>query len=342
MPRDPHIGANLPGMPRILPADRPAPPPHRVEDEAAPGLPRPIPPPAPGQQPGADATAKLEAFQPSGAETRMKAPTRRPPAAEPLVDPAEEIVRAPKLSHLVAERLRAQIANGELASGDSLPAEAELLKRFKVSRPTLREALRILESEQLIQLGRGARHGALVLGPSIGMAAQYGGLYLATHGTTLGDIHQVRMLLEPPLTSILAARKDKRFLDDLQDCIRQEQLALRDHDYVAAVGGTNDFHRRLVNLSENRALRLLAGMLHDISVGLYPQLVIAARRGQGETAAQRTERSVESHARLVQLLRAGKAAEAERFWRDYMQATAEWLASTRLASLRIEVPASPR
>jgi DNA-binding FadR family transcriptional regulator len=271
----------------------------------------------------------------------MQGTSRRKGAAATTSGPSEG-VRAPKLSHLVAERLRSQIASGELVSGDTLPAEAELLRRFQVSRPTLREALRVLESEQLIQLGRGARNGALVLGPSISMAAQYGGLYLATHGTTLGDIHQVRMLLEPPLASLLASRKDKRFLEDLQECIREEQLALKERDFVAVVGVTNDFHRRLVNLSDNRTLRLLAGMLHDISVGLYPQLVLASRRGQGETSAQRTEKSVESHARLVQLLRAGKAAEAERFWREYMRATADWLAVTKLSNLRIEVPSSGR
>jgi DNA-binding FadR family transcriptional regulator len=174
------------------------------------------------------------------------------------------------------------------------------------------------------------------------MAAQYGGLFLATHGTTLGDIHQVRMLLEPPLTALLAQRKDKRFVHDLQQCIREEQHALHDHDYVGAVGGTNNFHRQLVNLSENQALRLLAGMLHDMSASLYPQLVLAAHRGHGETATQRTERSVESHASLVQLLRAGKATEAERFWRAYMQTTAEWLAATKLANLRIVAPAATR
>ncbi len=270
----------------------------------------------------------------------MKAKTKRATSGDAEVAAPADSVRTPKLSHLVAERLRAQIANGELASGDSLPAEAELLKRFRVSRPTLRETLRILESEQLIRLGRGTRHGALVLGPSIGMAAQYGGLYLATHGTTLGDIHQVRMLLEPPLAALLAVRKDKKFLQELQECVREEQEALRNHDYVAAVAGTNNFHRQLVNLSQNQALRLLAGMVHDMSASLYPQIVMAARRGHGESAAQRTARSVESHATLVQLLRTSKAAEAERFWRGYMQATAEWLDATKLANLRIEATAS--
>src|SRR5207253_9697326 len=67
--------------------------------------------------------------------------------------------RAPKLSHALVERFRARIASGELKPGDTLPPESELLQQLRVSRPTLRQALRVLESESLIQLGKGARTG---------------------------------------------------------------------------------------------------------------------------------------------------------------------------------------
>jgi DNA-binding FadR family transcriptional regulator len=76
-------------------------------------------------------------------------------------------VRAPKLPLIIAQQLRAQIACGELRPGDSLPSESELLKDFGISRPTLREALRVLESETLIQLGRGSRSGATILAPGL-------------------------------------------------------------------------------------------------------------------------------------------------------------------------------
>src|ERR1700726_4007530 len=121
-------------------------------------------------------------------------------------------VRAPKLSHIVAERLRAQIAAGQLNSGDTLPSEADMIRLFNVSRPIMREALRVLEAESLIRLGRGARAGATVLAPSINTAARFGVLYLATHRTTLGMIHEVRSLLEPPLAALLAQRATKSAL----------------------------------------------------------------------------------------------------------------------------------
>ena len=66
-------------------------------------------------------------------------------------------VRVPKMAELVAARLRRMIVRGELVEGDALPSETALMEEFAVSRPTLREAFRVLESESLINVRRGAR-----------------------------------------------------------------------------------------------------------------------------------------------------------------------------------------
>lgn len=65
------------------------------------------------------------------------------------------IVKIPKASELVAATLRRQIVTGELKPGELLPNEAILMQQFGVSRPTLREAFRILESEAIITVLRG-------------------------------------------------------------------------------------------------------------------------------------------------------------------------------------------
>src|ERR1700722_316778 len=66
-------------------------------------------------------------------------------------------VRVPKAGELVAEQLRRQIVSGELREGDALPPESTLVERYGVSRPTLREAFRILEAEHIIEIKRGGR-----------------------------------------------------------------------------------------------------------------------------------------------------------------------------------------
>src|SRR5215207_5826071 len=93
--------------------------------------------------------------------------------------PAEaRVVRVPKAGEMVANQLRRTILSGGLKEGDSLPLEKELLAHFGVSRPTLREAFRMLEAEGLISISRGSRTGATVHQPNIHVAARYMGFVL--------------------------------------------------------------------------------------------------------------------------------------------------------------------
>ena len=59
------------------------------------------------------------------------------------------LISTPKMAEVVARLLRSQVARGELVAGDALPSERDFIDRFGISRPTLREAIRILESEGL-------------------------------------------------------------------------------------------------------------------------------------------------------------------------------------------------
>ena len=114
-------------------------------------------------------------------------------------------MRLPKMAELIADRLRRQIVRGELREGDALPPESELLERFDVSRPTLREAFRVLESESLITVRRGAHGGARVQVPNIDVAARFAGFILEHRETTLDDVYQSRILIEPPIVGMRGA-----------------------------------------------------------------------------------------------------------------------------------------
>jgi len=247
-------------------------------------------------------------------------------------------IRAPKLSHVVAEQLRSKIATGALKTGDSLPSEGDLLKQFGISRPTLREALRVLESEGLIQLSRGARAGASVLGPSIETAARYGELYLASQGTTLGEINEVRMLLEPPLVSLLTGRAKKDLVRLLTQTVAQQRAALDADDFAGAVAAISDFHGQLMMFSQNRALGLLVGMLSEILPAAYTRLLHNGSDSLQKMLRRRTRKSSEAHAQLVEIILNGQAAEAERFWREYMEETAAFLQEARIANVKVEIP----
>src|ERR1051325_1239182 len=128
------------------------------------------------------------------------------PDAVRVVDVAAP-VKVPKTAELVATQLRNQIVRGELKEGDALPPETNLMEQFGVSRPTLREAFRVLESEALITVRRGSRGGARIDVPNDSVAARYAGLVLQYRGATWADVLEARAVIEPPCAGLLAARR---------------------------------------------------------------------------------------------------------------------------------------
>src|SRR6202012_6259409 len=95
------------------------------------------------------------------------------------------VMRAPKPGELVATHLRRQIVRGELRPGETLPLESQLMEQYGVSRPTLREAFRILESETLISVRSGGHGGARVVAPEVSVAAGRVGPLLPMQGAPL-------------------------------------------------------------------------------------------------------------------------------------------------------------
>ena len=127
--------------------------------------------------------------------------------------------RGPRAAALVAGYLRQQIVEANIQEGDDLPSEAVLMKQFDVSRPTLREALRVLESEGLLTVRRGSLGGFRVHAPDPRVAAQFAGRVLQHRGATLADIAQVRLMLEPQCAKLVAQHRTKSDLKRLKKCL---------------------------------------------------------------------------------------------------------------------------
>jgi len=98
---------------------------------------------------------------------------------------------------VLAERLRAQILGEGLQPGDPLWSEAELINRFSLARATVRETLRLLENDGLIEIRRGRNGGVVVREPDLAQSARSIALRLAMRGTTLRALFEYRLLIEP-------------------------------------------------------------------------------------------------------------------------------------------------
>jgi GntR family transcriptional repressor for pyruvate dehydrogenase complex len=230
-------------------------------------------------------------------------------------------LRVPKMAELVAGRLRRQIVRGELAEGEALPSEAALMEQFKISRPTLREAFRVLESEALINVRRGAHGGARVQVPDADVAARYAGLILEYRGTTLEDLYEARIVLEPPCVALLAQRRTDEDMEQLR-------LALAEHDALVgqplrSIRTHMAFHAQLIVLTGNQTLRVLMGMLeHIIDLANWSHI----KSDHGTPAHQRASRKgLNAHHRVVDLIEAKDAAAAEQLWRKHLTEARDYL-----------------
>lgn len=231
-----------------------------------------------------------------------------------------ERVRVPKTAELVAAGLRRRIVRGELKEGDALPPESVLMEQFGISRPTLREAFRVLEAESLITIRRGSRGGARIRTPSQEVAAQHAGLLLQMRGATLGDVFRVRLLIEPPAAAMLGSQKSRKAAAAIRKALGEEEQAMGDP--VAFGHAAARFHEQVVELAGNHTLAIFAAMLADIIDRHTAQLPREA--AAAPTQPERMRRAHRSHEKLVQLIEKGGASQAEAHWRSHMESLGQW------------------
>lgn len=214
----------------------------------------------------------------------------------------------------IADELRRLIVSGKLSEGDSLGHEPELVERFKVSRPSLREALRILEAEGLITVVRGMLGGIIVHEPDERMTARTAALVLQARNVSLADVYEARTFLEPTAVRVIASLRSRQgAVAELRQLIKQEVRVILDPD---AFGPANArFHERLVALAGNQTLTIVAEMLNEV---VTRAVTAISKTGLSADSVATRRRGIRSQERLVALVEAGDAAEAEAHWRTHL------------------------
>lgn len=170
----------------------------------------------------------------------------------------------PRLAELVADALRQRILDGELVDGQLLPNQESLLTEFNVSKPSLREAQRILEAEGLITVRRGNVGGAVVHRPQARHAAYTLALVLQTRHVPLDDVSSALKQLEGTCAGLCAARPDRAHtvVPVLRGCNERAAAALGDE--LAYVAATADFHRNMVGCCGSATMGIIVGTLESL------------------------------------------------------------------------------
>jgi GntR family transcriptional repressor for pyruvate dehydrogenase complex len=183
----------------------------------------------------------------------------QPPADTPL-----RVQRVKPAYQQVADELRRQIVAGALKPGHRLPSEADLAQLFGVGRGTVREALRLLVSRQLVETTRGVQGGSFVSTPDpaqlindLGGAL---GVLVMTPKLSVADLLEARLLLEPTAARLAAERADDQAVAAVQRAARTVHDASDPGDFTGHV----EFHTAVLLASGNSMLALMLQPISDV------------------------------------------------------------------------------
>jgi GntR family transcriptional regulator, transcriptional repressor for pyruvate dehydrogenase complex len=228
-----------------------------------------------------------------------------------------------RVAETVAAELRSRILSGD-GSGDGgyrLPTQDQLVREFGVSYPSVREALRILETEGLVTVRRGSVGGAEVHRPDESSAAYHLGLALQGGRVTLRDLADGLQLLEPLCAAECARRADRG--EAVVPALRANVAASAGltGDGVAFTRVAREFHDLLVAFSPNATVRYVVSSLVTLwSAQEQTWAEALTRRGEYPSPAE-ADSAVRAHQRITEEIAAGNDEQARRLARTHLAAT---------------------
>jgi len=218
-------------------------------------------------------------------------------------------------SEQIAAQLRIWLEQQQLKAGERIGTEQELADEFGVSRPTMREALRLLSAAHLIRVGRGRAGGIFVARtPSEGMSRNLSesiALMLSAQTISMAELLDARLSLEVPIAGRAAVNADDEVVARLEQAIADAE----GHQPGSEAWNTADgrFHATLAEASGNQLLHALTGWILEV---LQPSLIV--------TISPRVdaEAILAQHRAILRAVRRRQRSAAERA----MQAHIEYLA----------------
>jgi GntR family transcriptional repressor for pyruvate dehydrogenase complex len=214
-------------------------------------------------------------------------------------------------SEQVAIQIQHYMQSEGLGPGDFLGREEDLADEFGVSRPTLREALKLLASGNLIRATKGPGGGIFVAHTAEqGMSRSLSdaiSMMLETGAVTLDDLLDARLLLEVPLAGLAAYQPDEETLKRLRESLETAAASQDDAEVMAATDA--NIHRTIAAASGNRMIQALTSWIFEV---VQPSLIEVLQPAVVHSAL------IEQHEALVSAIEKGDPARAERAMKDHL------------------------
>jgi GntR family transcriptional regulator, transcriptional repressor for pyruvate dehydrogenase complex len=218
------------------------------------------------------------------------------------------VIRMPKSkTEQVAQQLLDRIIAAGLAPGSSFGTEAELLQLFGVSRPTLRESLRILESQGVLELRPGPGGGIMVRKPPIDTLARSLSVFLRLHEVPFVAVLRTREVIEPALAAEAAQNASDADVADLQASIdRMKGLGKNQEAFIEE---NRVFHGVIARASGNEVMEIFWKTISALATGEI--------HGVRYTAAN-MQHIIDAHQSIADAIRGRDAAAASERMRSHL------------------------
>jgi len=163
-------------------------------------------------------------------------------------------IKKTRLAEEAVKQIQALIRSKKLKPGTRLPSERELMEKFKISRASVREALRILEIMGQIDVKPGS--GIYVRGMKEDIFLPLTA-WLPDHKETLQNHFEARQVLEPRGASFAAQRASNKIIKSMKKTLSDFKEKMEKKDLVGAIMADVEFHRLISQATENKTLMLL-------------------------------------------------------------------------------------
>ena len=228
-----------------------------------------------------------------------------------------------KLSDQVFDRLRNLIVSGELVPGDTMPSERELMEKYEVGRPVVREALQSLANKGLITISHGERSRVNALNADIALHQldDIAKLLLNAEPANLEHLKQVRRILEVGTIKIAAEHATAKDIAELRTLVEKQEEHIG--NTKAFIKADVNFHLRIAEITKNPLIRAVTYAMLNWLLEYYR--VLLHWSGREETTLQ-------EHQRIVDLLEKNDARGAETMLLNHLDRSAPLYTSEKLVA----------
>lgn len=219
-------------------------------------------------------------------------------------------VKKVRVSDTVIEQIMALIEQGVLQVGDKLPGERQLVDQFKVARASVREALRILEFEGIIEVVPGRGIFIINDAPNNSSSEDVVREWFLENASEVLEMLQVREALECKAAHMAAIHAAPEKVEELQKILDGADIAIDERNIDEIVRLDRLFHGKIVDASNNKLLANLVDMVVDAL--LNPRRSLMRLPGRASV-------SWEAHRKIYEAIAAGSPKDAEEAMRAHME-----------------------